>query len=66
MSLPKGWVWPSARASLVCTYRAVELFAHLCTIVRTNRFTTSDREGNVGPTSLAQIRSVLADLLDIP
>ena len=37
---------------------------HLCTVISTARIVTNDTEGNVGPTALAQIRSVLADLLD--
>ena len=39
---------------------------HLCTVISTTRIITNNTEGNVGPTALAQIRSVLADLLDIP
>ncbi len=38
---------------------------HLCTAVSPDRF-TSARQGNVGPATLAQVRSILADLLDIP
>lgn len=38
---------------------------HLCTVVSTARF-TSTGQGNVGATALAQIRSILGDLLDIP
>lgn len=38
---------------------------HLCTVVSTERIGI-DRRGNIGPASLAAVRSVLADLLDIP
>lgn len=38
---------------------------HLCTVVSVERI-TAGRRGGVSPESLAQIRSVLADLLDIP
>ena len=38
---------------------------HLCTVISTQRATPGDR-GSVGAASLAQIRSVLGDLLDIP
>jgi mRNA-degrading endonuclease toxin of MazEF toxin-antitoxin module len=38
---------------------------HLCTVVSTERV-ASDEIGNVGPVSLAAIRAVLGDLLDIP
>jgi len=38
---------------------------HLCTVVSTNRITAADR-GTIGAASLAQVRSVLGDLLDIP
>lgn len=37
---------------------------HLCTVVSTNRINSTDR-GNIGPAALAQVRSVLGDLLDI-
>ena len=37
---------------------------HLCTVVSPLRI-VDDRSGNVGPASLASIRAVLADLLDI-
>ena len=38
---------------------------HLCTVVSTSRL-DHDSLGNVGPAELAQVRSVLRDLLDIP
>ena len=38
---------------------------HLCTVVSPRRF-ASAVQGNVGPATLAQVRSILADLLDIP
>ncbi|MGH9158292.1 MAG: type II toxin-antitoxin system PemK/MazF family toxin [Acidimicrobiales bacterium] len=38
---------------------------HLCTVVSSERLIEDDR-GNVGVASLAEIRSVLGDLLDIP
>lgn len=38
---------------------------HLCTVVSTGRITSADR-GTIGAASLAQVRSVLGDLLDIP
>lgn len=38
---------------------------HLCTVVSTNSITSTDG-GNIGPAALAQVRSVLRDLLDIP
>lgn len=38
---------------------------HLCTVVSSERLTGGDR-GNVGAAALAQVRSVLGDLLDIP
>lgn len=37
---------------------------HLCTVVSPHRFTSAS-QGNVGPLALAQVRSILADLLDI-
>ncbi|HYX43394.1 MAG TPA: type II toxin-antitoxin system PemK/MazF family toxin [Acidimicrobiales bacterium] len=37
---------------------------HLCTVVSMQRV-TADRGGNIGTTSLAQVRSVLGELLDI-
>lgn len=40
--------------------------AHLCTVISTSRMVEDIPEGNVGPIVLAQIRSVLGDLLDIP
>jgi mRNA interferase MazF len=37
---------------------------HLCTVVSTSR--VGDQEyGNIGPASLAQVRSIVADLLDL-
>lgn len=38
---------------------------HLCTVVSTDRITSADR-GGIGGASLAQVRSVLGDLLNIP
>ena len=38
---------------------------HLCTVVSVQRV-VDDIGENVGPSSLAQIRSVVADLLDVP
>lgn len=38
---------------------------HLCTVVSTERIMSGDR-GNIGVAALAQLRSVLGDLLDIP
>lgn len=38
---------------------------HLCTVVSTARIASADR-GAIGAASLAQVRSVLGDLLDIP
>jgi mRNA interferase MazF len=38
---------------------------HLCTVVSVERI-VGDLHGNVGTVSLAQVRSVLADLLDLP
>ncbi|CAN5765655.1 hypothetical protein BH20ACT1_BH20ACT1_03650 [soil metagenome] len=38
---------------------------HLCTILRTQRVTPRDA-GSIGAGGLAQVRSVLADILDIP
>jgi mRNA-degrading endonuclease toxin of MazEF toxin-antitoxin module len=37
---------------------------HLCTAISTSRITTPPRV-NVGPVPLAQVRAVLADLLDL-
>jgi hypothetical protein len=37
---------------------------HLCTVVSTKTITSADR-GTIGAASLTQVRSVLADLLDI-
>jgi len=37
---------------------------HLCTVVSTARIVEDDL-GTIGPTALAQVRSLLADLLDI-
>lgn len=37
---------------------------HLCTVVSTERVTADDG-GNIGSASLAQVRSVLGELLDI-
>ena len=40
---------------------------HLCTVVSTNRVGAGNHDGgNVGAASLAEVRSVLGDLLDIP
>ena len=39
--------------------------SHLCTVISTERILRSD-DSNIGSTSLAQIRSLIADLLDIP
>ncbi len=39
--------------------------AHLCTVISADRIVPPDG-GNVGAASLAQIRSLLADLLDLP
>lgn len=39
--------------------------AHLCTVISTERITRTDI-GNIGSASLAQIRSLIADLLDLP
>ena len=39
--------------------------AHLCTVVSTDRVVRTDG-GNVGQAQLAQLRSLVADLLDIP
>jgi mRNA interferase MazF len=38
---------------------------HLCTVVSAERVFSGDR-GNIGSASLAQVRSILGDLLDIP
>lgn len=38
---------------------------HLCTAVSVHRVIDRDR-GSIGPASLAAVRSVLADLLDVP
>lgn len=38
---------------------------HLCAVVSTSRLSNQGR-GNVGTASLAQVRSILGDLLDIP
>ncbi len=38
---------------------------HLCTVVSTERLIEGER-GNVGAASLAAVRAVLGDLLDIP
>lgn len=38
---------------------------HLCTVISAERL-SSPEDGNIGATSLAQIRSLLADLLDLP
>ncbi len=38
---------------------------HLCTVVSTERLTADD-QGNVGAAALANVRSILGDLLDIP
>ena len=38
---------------------------HLCTVVSRQRVTSEDR-GSIGAAALAQIRSVLGDILDIP
>lgn len=38
---------------------------HLCTVISTERIANPD-QGNIGSTSLAQLRALLADLLDIP
>jgi len=38
---------------------------HLCTVVSTERLMDDDR-GNVGAAALAEVRSILGDLLDIP
>lgn len=40
---------------------------HLCTVISTDRILTPDHGniGNIGNSSLAQVRSLLADLLDI-
>lgn len=38
---------------------------HLCTVVSTERIVATDA-GNIGAAALAQVRSLLADLLDIP
>ncbi len=38
---------------------------HLCTVVSVERMTSSDR-GSIGAASLAQIRAVVGDILDIP
>lgn len=38
---------------------------HLCTVVSTERI-AADESGSIGAISLAQVRSVLGDLLDIP
>lgn len=40
---------------------------HLCTVVSRSRLVDSpDAPGNIGRAALSQIRSVLADLLDLP
>lgn len=39
---------------------------HLCTVVDVARITVTGGGGDVGPASLAAMRAVLADLLDIP
>ncbi len=38
---------------------------HLCTVISTQRVTPRDA-GSIGAAGLAQVRSVLADILDIP
>jgi len=38
---------------------------HLCTVVSTERLTADD-QGNIGAAALAEVRSILGDLLDIP
>lgn len=38
---------------------------HLCTVVSTDRLTEDDRR-NIGAAALAEVRSLLGDLLDIP
>lgn len=38
---------------------------HLCAVISTSRIVSADH-GSIGGASVAQIRSVLADLLDIP
>jgi len=40
---------------------------HLCSVISRTRIVDDDGElGNVGPAALAQIRTVLSDLLDLP
>lgn len=39
--------------------------AHLCTVISVERIVTADN-GNIGRVALAQLRSVISDLLDIP
>lgn len=40
---------------------------HLCAVISTSRIVNDDRPpGNVGRAALTQIRSVIADLLDLP
>ncbi len=38
---------------------------HLCSVVSADRL-VDDQGGSIGPAALAEIRSLLADLLDIP
>lgn len=38
---------------------------HLCTVIGITRI-ADETGGNVGPASVAQIRSIIADLLDVP
>lgn len=40
--------------------------AHLCAVVSTSRIEPDGELGHVGPAVLAQVRSVIADLLDLP
>jgi mRNA interferase MazF len=39
---------------------------HLCSVVSRTRIVDNDTLDNIGPSALSQIRSVLADLLDLP
>jgi len=39
---------------------------HLCAVISTSRIVAGDHLGHVGAAGLAQVRTVIADLLDVP